>query len=65
MQKVQVWEMSNSYSSRREIQPDFAVGINLPTSEYLQMSGGLVMFDQFSSTEGQYSRGQMRDAEQL
>lgn len=57
--------MSNSWSDRGEIQPDFVFGINLPTSEYLQMSAGLVIFDQFSSTEGQYSRGRMREAEQL
>lgn len=57
--------MSNQYSGRREIQPDSAVGVNLPTSEYLQMSGGLVIFDQFPSTESQYSGGQMRDGEQL
>lgn len=57
--------MSNSYSKRREIQPDFVVGINLPLSENLQMSTGLVIFHKFSSTERQYSRGQMRETEQL
>lgn len=57
--------MSNLYSNRREEQPDFVVGINLPMSAYLQMSTGLVIVNTFSSTEGQYSGGQMREAEQL
>ena len=57
--------MSYLYRYRREIQPDIVVGINLLTSEYLQMSTRLVIFDKFSSTEGQCSRGQMREAEEL
>lgn len=57
--------MSNLCIDWRKIQPDIVVGINLPNSEYLQMSTGVVIFDKFSSTEGQYSRGQMREAEQL
>lgn len=57
--------MSNSNGDRREIQYDFVVGVNLPMSEYLQMSTGLVIFDKFSSTEGQNPRDQMREAEKL
>lgn len=65
VQEERVWAMSSSYICGRKIQSDFAVRINLPKSEYLQMSTGLVIFDPFLSAKEQYSRGQMRDVEQL
>ena len=34
---AKVRDMSNACTRRRKMQPDFAVGINLPISEYLQM----------------------------